>query len=838
MLTMDGLETFAAERRDDLDAYVEMYLPAVRDALAADDAYDELMRTLSAGYIVTFQDVADREPTPDEINDFLTDMDDAMQRLKVDPDNVEVQASRLATWFATATLGRATFATAARSATKTWITMLDENVRDTHADLHGEQRDATDTFTVNTSPPAIMQYPGQPVGPPEAWINCRCVLAVDVAAAALTAAVAPGDPRDTDDMNQDDIDTEEGDDEPPVPDELIVPIDGDQPVYGVMAPEGVESGDGRSFAPEGLEWRPLPLPLTWQRANDPEHQGSIVVGRVDTIDRRGNLLHWSGVLLDGVPEVEEVTMLIAQGALRGVSVDVDKAKVTAADEGDGNEMPQVEYAGRVSGLTIVQIPAFDEAYIRLGYDTDFDGEPDVMPHIAIEEEQDARAARELGAEREAASLDAGTGTFREFPAERRKKDAEEGKALPDGSFPIENVEDLRNAIQAIGRAKDPDKAKAHIRKRARELGHEELIPDTWSDDVLTFKRGPGWLTHPKETARIHAYWTRGKGRAKIRWGTGGDFTRCTRQLRKYIDPLYLNRTCAQWHHDALGYWPGDLGKPGNPVSRNAGATMTAATHSHSIIPLTNDPAAMFTLVAAAPPAAYPRVWFDQPVLDGPTPLTILPNGQVFGHLATWGMCHIGIDGDCVEAPASVTDYAYFKRGSVMTDGGEIRTGVLTMNTGHADTYEDFSATVSHYDHTGTGIADVNVGEDAWGIWVAGGIRDGVSEEQVRTLRAAGVLSGDWRNIGGNLELVAGLAVNVPGFPIPRASLAASAGRNQALVAAGVVAHDAALDVDTIASAVVAALDARQMRAQRIEKVMPLASELRAERIAKVMAEID
>ena len=44
--------------------------------------------------------------------------------------------------------------------------------------------------------------------------------------------------------------------------------------------------------------------------------------------------------------------------------------------------------------------------------------------------------------------------------------------MPDGSFPIANVEDLKNAIQSIGRAKDPDAAKAHIKKRARDLGHE------------------------------------------------------------------------------------------------------------------------------------------------------------------------------------------------------------------------------------------------------------------------------------------------------------------------------------------------------------------------------
>ena len=68
---------------------------------------------------------------------------------------------------------------------------------------------------------------------------------------------------------------------------------------------------------------------------------------------------------------------------------------------------------------------------------------------------------------------------REFSDERRMQLAEEGMALPDGSYPIVTEADLRNAIQAFGRAKDKEAAKAHIKKRAREMGKEELIPENW-----------------------------------------------------------------------------------------------------------------------------------------------------------------------------------------------------------------------------------------------------------------------------------------------------------------------------------------------------------------------
>jgi hypothetical protein len=44
---------------------------------------------------------------------------------------------------------------------------------------------------------------------------------------------------------------------------------------------------------------------------------------------------------------------------------------------------------------------------------------------------------------------------------------------------------------------------------------------------------------------------------------------------------------------------------------------------------------------------------------------------------------------------------------------------------------------------------------------------------VRVMRAT-PLSGDWRRIGGNLEMVAALHVNTAGFPIPRAFTASAA----------------------------------------------------------------
>jgi len=73
------------------------------------------------------------------------------------------------------------------------------------------------------------------------------------------------------------------------------------------------------------------------------------------------------------------------------------------------------------------------------------------------------------------------GNKHDFPAEERHKLAESGEAMPDGSFPIRNGQDLKDAIRSIGRASDPSKVKSWIRKRAGELGMESEIPGNWKE---------------------------------------------------------------------------------------------------------------------------------------------------------------------------------------------------------------------------------------------------------------------------------------------------------------------------------------------------------------------
>lgn len=190
--------------------------------------------------------------------------------------------------------------------------------------------------------------------------------------------------------------------------------------------------------------------------------------------------------------------------------------------------------------------------------------------------------------------------------------------------------------------------------------------------------------------------------------------------------------------------------------------------------------------AGAAPVAPPTSWFADPQFQAPTPITVTADGRVMGHLAAWGVCHASFSNKCVMAPHSAVNYRYFLNGSVLTaDGSLVKVGKITLGTGHADIRLGWVPAADHYDNTGTAAAVVAAGEDQYGIWVAGSMVPEASDETMATLRRS-PLSGDWRRVNGNLELVAALAVNTPGFPIVNMN---ASGEPDGLVAAGVVLED-------------------------------------------------
>lgn len=189
----------------------------------------------------------------------------------------------------------------------------------------------------------------------------------------------------------------------------------------------------------------------------------------------------------------------------------------------------------------------------------------------------------------------------------------------------------------------------------------------------------------------------------------------------------------------------------------------------------------FALLSSAAPVRPPLDWFGKPDLPGPTPVTVSDTGRVFGHIATWGTCHVGLPG-CVTAPFSASNYAYFLQGEqTCHDGTTLPVGTLTYGGGHADASLAHRPAQSHYDDVGTAVAKVVAGEDEFGIWVAGWMLPDVSPEAAEGFRSSPV-SGDWRRIGGALEMIAVCSVNAAGFPVPRARVNFSSGHQRSLVA--------------------------------------------------------
>jgi hypothetical protein len=67
-----------------------------------------------------------------------------------------------------------------------------------------------------------------------------------------------------------------------------------------------------------------------------------------------------------------------------------------------------------------------------------------------------------------------------YDAAHRRSLAESGVALPDGSYPVADGEDLHHAIRAVGRGRhdNHDAIRRHIIERAHALGMDDVIPDT------------------------------------------------------------------------------------------------------------------------------------------------------------------------------------------------------------------------------------------------------------------------------------------------------------------------------------------------------------------------
>jgi len=144
-----------------------------------------------------------------------------------------------------------------------------------------------------------------------------------------------------------------------------------------LLPIGVPTGDSRKFQVNSISHRDLPLPLLWQEKTDAGHAGSVVVGRIDSIEITDSGAGNVRGVFDVNPYAREVERMIRAGFLRGVSADLDKFSATeepgeqlaSSDSSENKKVIKnkeliIEEA-RIMGVTVVAMPAFQEATIVL-----------------------------------------------------------------------------------------------------------------------------------------------------------------------------------------------------------------------------------------------------------------------------------------------------------------------------------------------------------------------------------------------------------------------------------------------------------------------------------------
>lgn len=811
-----NIETFAATRNKRLVSADEEMREFVKRGLNnfTGQWYSEIVEAASVLWLETYQF---ESPTGDyeaAMKAFQEIMRETLART-TDPGSPasDVAIDRVTKWIGTMTVNDATFRgnKAAGARSMRWITQGDGNVRDIHRAVDGARRSIAGTFDVGGYK---LHYPGEPVGPPEVWINCRCLLAsgrVEPVSTNITAAGTLPEDTELEPLPADEAEETTPVDETVIEEEPLVDDELDEiPVHGVAAPEGVPTGDGREFGVGSLTTRTLPLPMRYEIVGT--HGGTtsdvVTVGRIDEMWMQDGEMRYRGALLTNRQYTEEVVQGIADGSIRGISVEVDSMELDiettmasmAEAEETGAQPVETLKAARVAGFTIVPIPAYQEAYIALGG--------------AFEDE--------LTEEDQAALVACGCGQV---------EDEEYG--LADALAADGDVVDLTGL--------SADELDAYFAMTPEE--QDDFVVSRSLVASATFapgtKDGPGWITNPDDTARLRRYWTKGKGAAKIKWGVPGDFNRCRRQLAKYVkNPDYLAGTCANMHKEALGVWPGREGNVGRHALIAAGGIVAPA------FTFVGSDSEQDAFVAAGSYADMKAEWFQDPHFTGPTQLTITEDGRVFGHLAVWTTCHIGIPGVCSAAPKSPSHYAYFHTGRIATDQGDVRVGNLTHGIGHASLRARAAAATAHYDQTSAVWAHVAVGEDTFGIWYSGVVKPGVSKDTIAEIRAIGALSGDWRYPEGQLDLVAAVSVGTPGLPV-KAQIAAENGHQTALIAsAGIVLPEtveqatqnlSAAEVAGIARAAVAEFIYQGKREERISKLAAVREKSRAFRLNRARA---
>lgn len=525
---------------------------------------------------------------------------------------------------------------------------------------------------------------------------------------------------------------------------------------GVLTVEGIESGDGRMFAPHALTWDEPPLPLMWQKetSHGGDNNVSVRVGSINKIWRAADpsnrpdvyFIYGEGTIDLGNPDGVEVYRRMSRNYMRGNSVDVDSVKdadiqfvfpdkpIVSGDSDEGDDVVDQLFMrpettiftkGRIRATTLVEIPAFTEARLTL---------LDALTSSAFPSHSSPTASDD--------TWNAST-NLRRLPTPVPLDVARKVFAWYDNDF----VKD--GAI--------PKHAGRYPHHEVSENGTPGAVNLVACSGVIGALNGARGGTNISEADRKAVY------NHIAKHMRDADRTPPPLQSLESLGTIALttDNTLVSSTHGEEDMTTGD--------QQDMHDHLSSHTHDEDSEALV---AATFTIEVTDTP---PRAWFDAPTDVTPTgALTVTPEGRIFGYIAPANVRHRSFQDRATYVPMKKVDYTRFMGGeTIVADGGRVTTGNITMGCGHASVAPHISATAAaeHYDNTCSIVATVRVGENQHGVWMAGALLPGLSSDQIRRIMACR-LSGDWRphlDRPGWREFVAALLVPVPGFPMARTS---------------------------------------------------------------------
>lgn len=537
---------------------------------------------------------------------------------------------------------------------------------------------------------------------------------------------------------------------------------------GVLVVEGTPTGDGREFADGSLQWATPPLPLRWQKTDS--HGGmpmneTVRVGTIQRVWRDGSNIMGEGVFdLSGPDDDDAHNAFRANqsGALTGVSIDADD--ITDADieyvfpKSDGEAEEDEDNLFMLLFASPEKV-IFHDARIRAATLCDIPAFVEARITAIPTEQQAAMAAAAIVFE----SMGA-IGVHH--------------TATDDGSWDGPANEARLDSPVSLTTAKD-----AYAWYDAGQVDAGEL---------------------PKSACRF------------IHHDIGADGR-----------PGAANLTACS---TGIGVLNGGRGGTTIPSSDKRGVYNHLAGHLRDAgrepPPFQGGEEDTESLVAGLfqwqqQDWRPPRSWFNDPKLGQYVPIMVSDAGRVYGHATPWGQCHLGYMEECVMPPFE-EHHEWFMTGECPTNDGTVAVGQITAGIEHAALHLSPMKAKEHYENTDAVIADVCVGNDAHGIWVAGAIRPWANASRVHSLRASGQVSPDWRSIGGLLRMVGLLTVNVSGYQVPKPTshTLVADGQVRAMTVSGLsplpaLAASASVELDNDA---IGKLERQRLRKQLAERV--------------------